>query len=311
MAGFSYLQAIGAGFGVIRRKPWAVLAWAGAYLVLAALPLLLIISQVLPDAVATYRDAAHALAHGAAPDPAKAMALSARFSGLQPLILLIQLVAYTILIGAVFRAVLEPQASRWGYLRVGRRELWLGLALVVFVLVAVVLAFTLLVVLGVAGAVGVTAAHNGHPPGPWAYPLLKLIQVVSVLTIFWAMMRLSMALPMSFAENRFVFYEAWGLTRRQNVKLFLVGLTLFAVLVASDLAGTMALQMLLLQRLPHATAWREALHGPPAEVARRLTPIMAGVTVVGSVLGMFLFAVLIAPFAKIYRQLTDAPKPAA
>ncbi|HEY0435528.1 MAG TPA: hypothetical protein VGC92_02740, partial [Phenylobacterium sp.] len=226
MAGFSYVRAIGAGFGVIRRKPWAVLAWAGAYLVLAALPLLLIISQILPEAVSTYRDAAHALAQGARPDVAKAMALSAKVSGMQPLVILIQLVSYTILIGAVFRAVLEPQASRWGYLRVGRRELWLGLALVVFVLVAIVLAFTLLVILGVAGAVGVTSARQGHPPGPWAYPLLKLIQVVSVGAIFWVMMRLSIALPASFAQNRFVFYEAWGLTRRQGLKLFLVGLSL-------------------------------------------------------------------------------------
>jgi hypothetical protein len=305
MAGFSYVQAVGAGFDVIRRKPWAVLAWAGAYLVLAALPLLLIISQVLPDAVSTYRDAAHALAHGVAPDPARALALRAKFSGLQPLILLIQLVAYTVLAGAAFRAVLEPQASRWGYLRVGRRELWLGLTIVIFVLVFVVLLATLLTILAVAGAVGVTSAAHGHPPGPWAYPLLKLIQFICAMAIFWVMMRLSLALPMSFAENRFVFYEAWGLTRGQGRKLFAVGLTLFLLLLASDVAATLALRALLIERMAHAAAWREALHGPPAEVARRITPVMAALAVVGSLLGMALFAILAAPLANIYRQLSD------
>jgi len=113
MAGFSYVQALGAGFHVLRRKPWAVLAWAGAYLILAVLPLTLIMSQVLPDVVATYREAAHAVTQGGTPDPARALALRSKVSGLKPLVWLIQLLAYTILLGAAFRAVLEPQASRW------------------------------------------------------------------------------------------------------------------------------------------------------------------------------------------------------
>lgn len=311
MAGFSYVQAIGAGFRVIGRKPWAVLAWAAAYLLLAALPLLLILSQVLPDIISTYRDAAHQLAHGMAPDPTKALALSNKISGLQPLILAIQFFAYTVLLGAAFRAVLRPEESRWGYLRVGRRELWLGLSLVVFTLVAVVLVLTLLAILAVAGAVGVTSAHYGHSPGPWAYPTLRLIQLVSGLIIILVMLRLSLALPMSFAESRFVFYEAWGLTRRQGLKLFGVGLTLFLLLLVCDVAATIALKVLLVDQLAHAAGWREALHGPAIEVARRLTPVMAAVTVVGSVLGMALFAILAAPFADIYRQLKPATDPKA
>jgi len=303
MAGFSYVQALGAGFHVLRRKPWAVLAWAGAYLILAVLPLTLIMSQVLPDVVATYREAAHAVTQGGTPDPARALALRSKVSGLKPLVWLIQLLAYTILLGAAFRAVLEPQASRWAYLRVGRRELWLGLSLVVFLLVFLILMFTLLAILGVAVAVGIASAHSGHTPGPAALPLLKLIQVVCGLAILWVMLRLSIALPMSFAENRFVFYEAWGLTRRQGVKLFLLGLTLFAILVLCNVAATMALRFLVIENLARAASWREILHGTPTEVARRLTPIMAGLAAIGTVLGMAVFAILASPLAEIYRQL--------
>src|SRR5947209_5142907 len=106
MAGFSYVQAIGAGFGVIRRKPWVVLAWAVTYLLLAVLPLTLIMAQVLPDVVATYRDAAHAVTHGLRPDPAKVLALRSQLQILRPVILVIELVAYTVLTAAAFRAVL-------------------------------------------------------------------------------------------------------------------------------------------------------------------------------------------------------------
>jgi hypothetical protein len=286
MAGFSYVQAIGSGFRVIGRKPWVILAWAVTYLVLAVLPLTLIMAQVLPDVLATYRDAAHAMTRGVAPDPTRALALRSEFMVLRPVILLIELVAYTVLIGAAFRAILEPQASRWGYLRLGRRELWLGSSLAIFLLVFAVLVFTLLEVLHVAAAVGVASAHYGHSPGPLAYPLLKLIQLVCGLAILWVMLRLSLALPMSFAEKRFVFYEAWGLSRRQGLKLFLVGLTLFAVLFACDIAATQALKALQLDRLANPAAWR------------------AGLGVLGAVLGMALFAILAAPFADIYRQLS-------
>jgi hypothetical protein len=312
MAGFSYVQALSAGFRVLGRKPWVVLAWAVAYLVLAVLPLTLIVSQVLPDVVATYREAAHAVTQGMAPDPAKALALRSKVSGLQPLVLLIQLVAYTILTSAAFRAVLEPEASRWGYLRLGRRELWLGLSLVVFVLVFMVLVFTLLAILGVAVAVGIASAHSGHTPGPAALPLLKLIQVVCGLAIFWVMLRLSLALPMSFAENRFVFYEAWSLTRRQGWKLFLLGLTLLVLLLICDIAATLALRAVLVNQLAHAQSWRDTVYGTPATtLSQRLRPIMIGVALVGTVLGMGLFAILAAPFADIYRQLRGEPKAAA
>lgn len=290
MASVSYVQAVTAGFRVIGRKPWVVLAWAAAYLVLAVLPLTLVMAQVLPDLLALYRDAAHAVTHGAAPDPAKALALRSRMMILQPLVLVVELVAYTILIGAAFRAVLEPQASRWGYLRFGRQELWLGLSLVIFLLMATVLFATLLGVLSVAAAVGVASAHYGHSPGPLAYPMLKLIQLVCGLGIFWVMLRLSMALPMSFAERRFIFYEAWGLTRRRNAPLVLLGLTLLVVFFACNIAASYGLMAMRLDRLANPAAWRAALG------------------VLGAVLGMALFAILIAPWAEVYRQLT-ADKP--
>jgi hypothetical protein len=239
------------------------------------------------------------------------LALRSKITGLQPLVILIQLFTYTVLFGAAFRAVLQPEASRWGYLRFGRRELWLGLTLVVFVLVFAILMFTLLAILGVAVAVGIAAAHSGHTPGPAALPLLKLIQVVCGLAIFWVMLRLSMALPMSFAENRFVFYEAWSLTRGQGLKLFLLGLTLFALLFVCDLAATVSLKMLLIDRLQHAKAARDAMHGAPSDFAQRLRPIMVGVAIVGAVLGMALFAILASPFADIYRQLRGEEKAAA
>jgi hypothetical protein len=309
MASISYARAVSAGFRVIGRKPWAVLAWAGAYLVLAALPLILIMSGVLPDVIATYRDAAHNLAHGVAPDAAKFLALRSRMAGVQPLILVVQLVSHTILMGAIFRAVLEPEASKWGYLRVGRQELMLGLTTLVYVLVATILALTLLVPLGIAGAVGLTSAQHGNAPGPMAVPLLRLIELAGSGAIVWAMLRLSLALPMSFAQRRFVLYDSWSLTRGHAFKLFLVALTLVVLLTVCDLIATIGLRTLLIQKLAAAPSWRNLLLGSPVEVARRLTPIMVAIAAVGSLFGMAIYAVIIAPWAEIYRELT-ADKPA-
>ena len=93
MAGFSASDAIGSGFRIIARHPLALLAWAGAYLVLGVLPQLLIVGTVMPDLFGFYRDALrNAPEAGEHVDMGRMMALQGRMMMLQPLMLISQLI---------------------------------------------------------------------------------------------------------------------------------------------------------------------------------------------------------------------------
>lgn len=303
MTGFSYGQAVGAGFRVLGRTPWAVLAWAGAYLLMVALPSYLLIAQALPDMITTYRDAAQAAVGGAPPNLERVLALRSKLAITQPLLFVLHIVSRAILMGAVYRAVLEPDAKAWGYLRLSKQELWLGLTYLVFAVMGVILVLTLMVPLSIAAAIGEMSARHGGG-NPIEVLLLVLIFLAGIGAIIWLMLRLSLALPASWAQGRFVLYESWTLTRDQGFKLFLVGLTLLAIVGIIDLAAWLGAWTLILNHLVGAGSWRAALHSSASELAQRLLPIIIGVGVVGSVFGMAIYAVVVAPWAEMYRQLS-------
>jgi hypothetical protein len=311
MADISYGRAVSAGFRVIGRRPWIVLGLAIAYLALAALPLIALTSQVLPDMIAAYRDIARQVVQHAPVDPKDVLVLQSKLLFLQPIIFVVQLVVHAVLMGAVFRAVLYPDESRWAYLRLSRRELWLGLTNFVLIVMGLVLSLTLLMCLGFGIGVAAAMAQHGARTNPAEVILFALIALGATALIAWLLLRLSLALPMSFAENRFMLYESWSLTKGQALKMFLVVLTLLVFALAIELPVSFVVRTVILNQVAHASSWRAFLHGSPSEVAARLTPVIIGYAAVGSVFAMALYTVLVAPLAEMYRQLTAAGEPAA
>src|SRR6185312_6765210 len=204
----------------------AVLNWAVAYLVFVALPIFVILAHMLPDIVASYQEGLAQAARHEPPDPARLMALRARMFSYNPLIWLLSLAAQAVLMGAVFRAWLEPQDNRFGYLRLGLREVWLGLTYLVLLVMAAIMVLTLFIPIAIAVGVSAAAAPHGAGPGLPAVLLLCAIALAGGGVIVWVELRLCLALPMSFAQRRFVLYESWDLTRGLALKTFAVFLTL-------------------------------------------------------------------------------------
>ncbi|MBS1898531.1 MAG: hypothetical protein JSS88_14400, partial [Actinobacteria bacterium] len=68
------------------------------------------------------------------------MSLMGQINALSLLQWATSLASSALIVGAVFRAVLEPQNRRWFFLRLGRQEFWLALCLVVVAVVAGLLA---------------------------------------------------------------------------------------------------------------------------------------------------------------------------
>jgi hypothetical protein len=304
MADFSFGQAIGAGFKILGRRPLTVLIWAVAYLVLVAAPSFGLMAWVMPQMIASFRDAAQHAVHGVAPVPADAVAMRSNLFALQPLLWLAQVAAHAILMAAVFRAVLTPDDSKWGYLRLGREELWLGLTNLVLTVMAAIMILTLFIPLGIGLGVGMASAQHGQVPGPASLPLLWLIAAVGVAAIAWVLVRLCLAPAMAFATRRFVLYESWQLTRGHALKIFGVILVLVVLVWLFELVTLGFGGAFMARGLMGGAGWQAAMKGSPSDILQHMAPMLTGVVVLVSVIGMIIYTLIMAPLASIYQQLT-------
>lgn len=298
MANFSIGEAVGSGFGIIRRRPMTVVIWAVAYLVLYAGPYLLLMSSVLPDVIGVYQAAGAAALEHTQPDSSRMMELGQKMQGIQALIMLLSLVFHTVFVAAVYRAVLEPENSRFGYLRLGAQELWLGLTFVAFALFSILMSIVVMIPVGILSAVA--GASMGK--GPMAGLMIGLLVLVACVAILWVLLRLSMAFPMSFARRRFALFESWDMTRGQAFKLFLVALAVSLIVVLIEIVIVALVCGVVLG--VSGGDLRTLVHEPPEQLLARLAPVLVVVSLAGSVIGMAIYAVMIAPWASIYKQLT-------
>lgn len=291
--------AIGAGFKVIGRTPWVVAAWALAYLVLA-LPQFAVLLTVLPKLVSQFQHLSQVQAAGAQPTTAEIFALQRQMTIVQLVSWITALVVNTILTGAIFRSVLQPQARRWAYLRLSSQELWLGLVSVVLLILLAIACFGVMLVAIIASAIVAGATHSaGLAAG--AGLVIGLAVFAALLALTWAALRLSLALPMSFAERKLVLFEAWTLTRGNSLKVVLVALAVMAMVWIVELA-LIAVFWLGVGGLAHFDL-ASLTSLPPVEIARRILPFLMLLLPIAALVGMALLTVMVAPWAELYRQL--------
>lgn len=314
MARFSVTEAASAGFGVVTHKPLAVLGWAVALLVAMVVPLALGAVALGPQLVKFFQ-LAMAQPEGATPSPEmlqQALQTQMAMTGLNLLFWLWSSFVKAVFAGAVFRAVLTPEQSAWAYLRVGSREMWLTLLLLVEQVLAMIVMFVLVLLVVVLAVVVAMAA--GGESGQAAGVLVGCAAGFGAAgVLIWLALRLSMAAPMTFVDNQFRLFESWTLTRGQGWRL--LGMTLLIVLFVLCLEivfGGVAIGALIAGagQLPqgHDEAWlRSFLQRPPMEWLRDLWPWILGFSALGAVFAALVQAVFYAPWAAVHRALTSEP----
>jgi hypothetical protein len=213
------------------------------------------------------------------------------------------MVLYAVLYGAVFRAVLEPEDRRFGYLRLGKREVVLGALMVMFYFGLIAIVACALVVAWVINF-AVTAV------APAAGALTSLILMIGlVVAAIWLLARLSMVMPMSFAERRIRIAPAWALTRGHLRKLVLLAILLVLVGMAIALITFVmvgASVTAFVSSFGDPDAMRAFFDQPTGDIVRDLTPwgLGAAKTTKPKVLIRALIAA--APWAEAYRELWEA-----
>lgn len=251
--------------------------------------------------------------------PEVAMALGRMFL-LYPVIIIGALVVSGVLMGAVFRAVLEPDDSSFAYLRVGMREVWL--VLVNFVM-RLLIGFATMPIVFVAMIIGVAvtvmaAASSPSGPGeippqlPMIFGIVWFLAIMGAIAIqLWLGMRLIMGLPMSFDHNQFRLFESWSFTRGHTWKLvglllLLVGIGIVIEIVVVGICFAIVAGVAGAVVPMNPDQWRSFFQHPPANWSTLALTVGGGVSLLIALVAGFANAIFLAPWADAYRQLRDS-----
>jgi len=289
-------QAALAGFGVLRRKPWAPLVWSVIYVGVTA-GMLLILGAAFVKAIGRLAT----LSPTSTVQPAEILGLLAAVAGGYFLMIAVFWVIGAIINMAVVRAVLEPEAGAFAYMRFGAPELWLMLANFVLFILYTIVSMALAIPVSIVSAIAAMTWRDGAP-------FVGLpVQLITWGVTIWFGLRFSMVAPMIFTDRRFRLFESWTMTRGHVWRLFGVG----AVMVL-----TTAVVYLVLVGVGLAVAWpmfrslaglgspRAFFMQSPQQIWSQLEPFLvlyAALVWVGSII---LLPVFFAPWPEAYRQLT-------
>ncbi len=294
---FSGSDAAFEGFRLVRRNPVALVAWTLLYAVVSLLSLFAMSSAIGP--LTAWGERMEAL-EGTSPTPEEVFAAFQGFGqvmlGLSWLIPL-SLAVSAMLMAAVARAVLNPRAGGFGYLRLGMDEL----RVFVVTLVLGILMFCAWVALAV--LVGVLGGIAGASGANWMWLLVVLGGLAGVAAIIWIAVRLSLAVPMTVAENRFAFFDSFSLTRGRFWSLLGMAVIAFVmVLVISLLSWVVTLP---LSMMVGTDVWAGG-SSDPETIAAALdvtNPWVILSALAEAVVYALTVGVMYAPFAAAYRDL--------
>jgi len=187
-------EAIGSGFRLIAAHPLAFAGWVAVYILLNAGPALLSMGILGDDYIRLLRTEADG-----ATDMSAFQAMAQQSQIVNGVSLLGSLALYAILYGAIFRAVVEPQNARFGYLRLGIDEVRQAVLLTVIFIAAMAAGVAIGIVTGL--LIGSMALAS-----PVAALIFGLVIGVGILiATLWIMARLSMMFPMTLARKQLCF----------------------------------------------------------------------------------------------------------
>ena len=306
MARFSIGTAIGEGFGLIRRRPFAVFVWG----LLMAAPSVASFALLLP----MMGGMIGSMASGAT-DPQQVhsamMADMAQIQGLSSLLNLVQLVVMVIVYTAIMRAVVRPRETAFFSLRLGMDELRVavvGLALIV----GIYLAALIFVLLGV--GIGFATWGLGEP---YNWLIIVALCLGLVLAIWLGAARVSLIAPASVLHRTFAFEQGWKLGRGRAGALFgMMLLIILIVLVAQ--AMVVGIGSAVFMVAAGGMDWSRILAAIEEDTVAALTALFNAnwpwVTLAGLVVSALHGVIVtlgIAPFASACRQLSAGVAPAA
>lgn len=298
--GFSFNDAVGAPFVLLRRRPLSLFVWGLMMVAImaASYSLMVPIFAAIPFG---------AVDNDAAMDVylRETTRFSASLNGMNALMYLVMLAIWT----AAGRAILSPgRGDPFLFLRLGMDEVRVAVVIVA-VFAGWYIALLLLVLLGV--GLGLAFWHTNEMA---TAAMLTGYGVVVFLLTIWALARASLIAPATLILKRFAFAEGWAIAKGHVWKLIGLNLVVWviymlsAILMYAVVGGVLAAGF-----FGQGLAWPEAVNSI-ADLEPVFRPMMVplALTAIPLALGMgWMMALYAAPGVMAARQLLDGvPAPA-
>ncbi len=295
---FSATDAAFEGFRVVRRKPTVLIWWTLAYLLFIGLVIMLAMGSLIDLA-----GAAEALRGVTSPRPDDLAPVTSAMNGIMAVAGPMGLLFGAVLNTAVARAVLEPERSAFGYLRLGVDELRVLAVTVALALLAMAAIVTAGILLGVLGGVAVSAlgAMGGIVTG--------LAVLALLVAAAWVAARFSLAVPITLAERKIAVFDSWRVTRGRALPIVGMAILSFMMTIVVSILFSVVLMPLSLI-FGMAGGWQELARmqgAGVAEVLSALGPFLAVLTLFQAVGAALQLAVAYAPFSAAYRDIKGVP----
>lgn len=318
MSSISIGETVVSGFGLVVRRPAAVLLWGLLFTAIVILPLALVFGPLLSGLPALVR----AAQQGGQAEVSDAVAMRVAGGVLlaMPLLVIAVVVAHAMITGAVYRSVLEPAERGFASLRFGRQELWLILLAAArwfvtgFIATGIAVCALLVCVLGLLLSAWLVQPWQGIVRAPFFIAAV----LGAICAGVWISLRLSLAGPMTFAERHFRLFESWTLTRGHVWELLGLGALLLVIrqglpilLALAIYGGVAVLTATTLGFVDFGHLGSAPLSGQAdaAALLAAATPVILIVVVVLMLALGALQAVFLAPWAVAYRELSLDAKP--
>lgn len=302
---FSASDAAFSGFRLIGKKPGAVAAWALVYLIYQAVLGALMVA-LMGDKLVQLQ----AMTETNRTDPEAALAMLPSLGLLFVILLPLALVFSSVMNTAVFRAFLRP-ADRpgFGYLRLGRDELRMGVLIVLWVALAIGYAFLAVFIYGLGMAAG------GALPGA-VRPLFYFLWSMALIpALIYPAVRLSLSGPMTVAQNHIRVFESWHLTKGRFWSLFgayfLCGVMIFVVLIVGMIVVAIASGAVALATGSSLATLSTVFRPDYSSLAAFLSPPRLVAMLLNAPISAMGFAIASGPSVEAYQVLSGLDSPYA
>jgi hypothetical protein len=293
MTAFSATDAAFEGFRITRERPKIVLVWAVfAFLVSVCSAVYL---------VSIGQEARAVLEASAGEQAASPQAFLKAMGDLAPMMIM-GLAVQCVMAAAVYRILLRPEDKGFAYLKLSMDEARLALLTFVYVILA---CLTLAVVVLAAGLIAFAASAAG---GGAAILVGAATEMFFLGLLFYAAVRLSLAPAITFAERRMALFDSWRLTHGQFWRLTGAYLLAICGIVAVALLATTIFVALTAIALGGDLQATGAIFAPDqTSLTSYFSPVMIIYLLVAAWISALYYAVIIAPAAIAYRELSKAP----
>jgi hypothetical protein len=293
--------AIGAGFGLIGRRPVSVVSWGLLPMALQAVTLLLL----APFYLSFYAPLLQSISAGGGPPavPVQPPAQLLEMEGLGQLVNLVQLLVSAVIYCAVFRAVIHPRQSAFAYMRLSPPEFFM--AALIFAAGIATFFGVLVLLIPVAIVGGIVGALTQSVGVAFAVGLPIYFALV-MIGLGYLGLRFSLVGPMMVADRKFHLFESWTMTRGHVGSLLLIALGLLGVFILFEIV---VLAVLLGVGVAAVTAFggvgqlATALAQSPVALAGRLWPFLAAYLLLMIPVAGCGVAIAGAPWARAYEDL--------